>query len=207
MAVVREKRAHIWERDNLDWYVEPIECSLALFSVEKFPQPIWDPACGQGNIVQAALLKGFDAFGSDVRPRSGFKAHCLDFFRAEHVLNFRSIVCNPPFQSAEKFVVRALSLVPLSGKVGMLLPIIWLAGFSRKRAWLPYSPLTKVYVLSPRPSMPPGHVLLNGGKAGNGTRDYAWFIWQRGYLGSPTIEFLDIKKQRLAKERVGESAC
>jgi hypothetical protein len=38
--------------------------------------------------------------------------------------------------------------------------------------------------------MPPGHVLEAGGKPGNGTTDYAWFVWLRGYDGFPEVRWL-----------------
>ena len=48
MTIAKQKAAHIWERDQHDWYVEPFECSLALFGAEDIPGPVWDPACGMG---------------------------------------------------------------------------------------------------------------------------------------------------------------
>ena len=42
-------------------------------------------------------------------------------------------------------------------------------------------------VKSARPSMPPGYVIAEGQKPGNGTTDYAWFVWTQGYQGSPNV--------------------
>lgn len=39
-------------------------------------------------------------------------------------------------------------------------------------------------------AMPPGHVIDAGQKPGNGTTDYAWFIWQIDYDGKPEIGWL-----------------
>jgi hypothetical protein len=49
-----------------------------------------------------------------------------------------------------------LELVP--GKIAM----IWLARRLNAARWLQDTPLARVYLLTPRPSMPPGHVILAG---------------------------------------------
>ena len=38
--------------------------------------------------------------------------------------------------------------------------------------------------------MPPGHVIMEGGRPGNGTTDYAVFVWLKGYDGPPLIDWL-----------------
>ena len=42
--------------------------------------------------------------------------------------------------------------------------------------------------------MPPGKVIEAGVKAGNGTKDFAWFVWKKGYGGEPEIKFMNTKK-------------
>lgn len=198
MAKIREKQAHLWERDDLDWYVEPKECSRALFYVESFNGPIWDPACGIGRIVEQAVSVGKQAFGSDVINRSiycEFTANFLDF--EYNIPRYSNIVMNPPFSLAEEFIKKSINIIPNGGKIAAILPLVWLAGFSTKRDWLPESPLRKVFPISPRPSMPPGKVVLAGEKPGNGTKDFCWLVWQKGYTGRPEVEFLNTQKARM----------
>jgi hypothetical protein len=71
----------------------------------------------------------------------------------------------------------------------LLLPANWVQGDKRSRM-LAGTPLRRVWFITPRPSMPPGHVLEAGGKPGNGTTDYAWFVWLRGYDGAPEVRWL-----------------
>jgi len=71
----------------------------------------------------------------------------------------------------------------------MLLPATWLLGDRRAR-WLETTPLVRVLFITPRPSMPPGAVIMAGQKPGNGTTDYAWFVWGRGHVGGPQIGWL-----------------
>jgi hypothetical protein len=104
-----------------------------------------------------------------------------------------NIVSNPPFGLCDSkkgkpgFV--ELALRRAQRKVALLMPANWVQGDKRSR-WLETTPLQKVLFLSPRPSMPPGQVLEAGVKPGNGTTDYAWFVWERGHSGAPTIGWL-----------------
>lgn len=209
MAITKKKEAHIWKRDQHDWYVEPIECSLALFSIECILGPIWDPACGMGRILWSARQIGLSAIGSDVVARTKSIDFCADFLGEVDEPEFRSIVSNPPFGVAEDFVRLAIDRAPLGGKVAMLLPLVWMAGFSTKRDWLPASPLRRIYPISPRPSMPPGAVIEAGIKPGNGTKDFAWFVWEIGFSGAPEIRFLNTKpfKPRLSQDLQLEMEC
>lgn len=191
MAVIREKQSHLWERDPHDWYVEPYECSSALFMVEDFDGAIWDPACGLGRIVEQAREAGHAAVGSDIVDRSAICGSTSDFLNRNYTPIFRNIVTNPPFSLAEEFVHESLRILPPGGKLAAILPLVWLSGFSSKRDWMPASPLKTVYVISPRPSMPPGRVIEAGVKPGNGTKDYAWLVWQKAHLGVAAIKFLN----------------
>ena len=199
----KPKQAHLWERDPNDWYVEPFECSAALFAMERFEGAIWDPACGSGRIVQEARRAGLQAKGSDLIQRSEFCEVTSDFLAGTPRTKSANIVSNPPFGIAEEFVHRALALVRTNGKVAMLLPLVWMAGFSTKRDWLPSSPLRRVYPISPRPSMPPGAVIEAGVRPGNGTKDFAWFVWQNRYVGAPEIVFMNTSQYKL-RDRFGE---
>ncbi|WP_394688369.1 hypothetical protein [Hoeflea sp.] len=192
MVKLREKQSHLWVRDKDDWYVEPEEVSLALFQHEEFVGPVWDPACGMGRIVEQAKNCGLKSIGSDIVPKNSYEARVHNFLEDDFdVFDFDNVVTNPPFSKAEEFVKKAISIVPDGGKVAAILPIVWLSGFSTKRDWLPVSPLRRVYPISPRPSMPPGAAILAGEKPGNGTKDFCWLVWEKGYKGKPEIEFLN----------------
>lgn len=179
------KEAHIWARHPEDWYVEPEWCSRRLFEVEKFEGTIDDPSCGMGRIVIAAKGAGFQAYGGDIvrrGPETTFLGSFLD--RGSDMDN---IISNPPFGIADKYARHALKLA--SAKVALLLPTKWMNAASRG-AWLETTPLRRVWLLAPRPSMPPGTVIESGVKPGNGTTDFAWFVWERGYAGLPELHWL-----------------
>jgi hypothetical protein len=194
----RPRASHIFERQPEDHYVEPLWVSERLFEILDLPaaSSVWDPACGFGRIVRAAAAHGHDALGTDIKPRwignpdgphnPAARFHTRDFFGAG--FNGRDtdmIVSNPPFDRAQEFA--DLALARTRRMVALLLPTKWLNGAKRAR-WRQSTPLHLVMPINPRPSMPPGHVLLAGEKAGGGTVDFAWFVWLHGYRGKPMVE-------------------
>lgn len=178
---LRRRNSKLWKRHPEDWYVEEVWNGTRLFEVEQFDGTITDPACGMGRIVKAARKAGYKAQGIDIKRRNGFPCEIGDFFaRTQPIQN---LVCNPPFSRAWAFAVYALVLT--ERKVAMLLPAGWVQGNRRSR-WLEHhTPLKIVWWLCPRPSMPPGPVIEAGVTPGNGTTDYAWFVWDHSYRGRP----------------------
>lgn len=184
---LRKRKSHLWHRHPEDWYVEPAWVSERLFATESFEGGIWDAACGMGRITTAARDAGLRAFGSDLVDRGGADSQ-RDFFSFRRCpFEAANIVSNPPFRHAERFVTHGLGLV--QRKVAMMMPSGFLQGNERSR-WLEHTPLYRVYFLSPRPSMPPGTVIKAGIAPGNGTTDYCWMIWLRGYSGPAQISWL-----------------
>lgn len=191
---LRKRESSLWAREADDWYVEPEWCSARLFEEERFDGRVHDPSCGGGNIVKSALAADIYATGSDIVQRSDYCSYLGNWLEADPDYGFDNIVSNPPFKLCDDrasgthpFVEKCLSLA--SRKVALLLPANWVQGERRSR-WLEKTPLRRVWFISPRPSMPPGHVLAAGHRPGNGTTDYAWFVWLKGYDGTPEIRWL-----------------
>jgi hypothetical protein len=183
-AAHRPLAAHIWIKEPDGFYVEPAWCSERLFQVETFAGAIWDPAAGLGRIADAARGAGYQAVATDLRDR-GFPRFdgVGDFLTYERALA-PNIVCNPPFTRADAFARRALELA--SGKIAM----VWLTRRLNAARWLQRTPLARIYLLTPRPSMPPGHVILAGERPGGGTQDFAWLVFERGHTGPRELRWL-----------------
>lgn len=178
---MREKNAHLWARDPLDFYTEPEWTSERLFQQVKFPGPIYDPACGLGRIVKAAREAEYQCEGSDLMRRSKFCDFEADFLsRPIGSWCPGTIICNPPFKYAQAFVKRALQVAEY--EVAMLLPAKWRSSDKRSR-WLETTPLWMVLDITPRPSMPPGAVIEAGEKPGGGREDFAWYLWKKNHTG------------------------
>jgi hypothetical protein len=179
----RERKSHLWARDPDDWYVEPRWCDDALFAAVKFDGPIVDPCCGLGRVLDAAKSAGYETVGNDIKDRGASARHrffAADFFTDDYP--FPNVVCNPPYKFSDRFVARAVERS--LRKAAVLLRVQWANGGTRSR-WLETLPLRSVLMISPRPSMPPGAVVVAGERIGGGRDDYAWFVFERGYAGRP----------------------
>lgn len=180
-AETRELKAHVWAREEHEHYVEEPIVSSRLFDVEAFEGAIFDPACGFGHIVQSARARGLTADGADIvnRGASGLKYIGNFLERTAPVAN---IVCNPPFDIIQEFTEHAVKLA--DRKVAMICPTRRL---NAAGAWLQALPLVQIWYLTPRPSMPPGHVYRGlasqGKRPSGGTQDFCWLVFQRGYAG------------------------
>jgi hypothetical protein len=178
-----------YERDPLDYYVEPAWAVDGLFNVERFIGGIWDPACGSGTIPGVARRRGMIATGSDIADRgAGLVADFLKI-RCPEGRKPLNIVTNPPFKLAVPFIEHALELAEY--KVAALMPI----GFLESAKRLPFfrsTPLARVWVSVSRVSMPPGG---QGIKPKGGTECFAWFVWSKDWSGPPTLGHFEKPKE------------
>ncbi len=181
--IKRAENSHIWKREEHEHYVEPEWCSRRLFEVEKFEGEIEDPCCGFGRIPEAAMQAGYTAAASDIVDRGyACQSPQRDFLSA--YVPADNIVCNPPFDIFRPFAEHALKLA--QRKVAM----IWLVRTLPAARWLQDTPLAKIYFLTPRPSMPPGHTITAGEKPGGGKEDFCWLVWSKGRVGPPDLHWL-----------------
>jgi hypothetical protein len=181
----RSRRTHIFALDCAGHYVEPVWCDERLFAVEFFGAPgacVLDPAAGWNRIPQAAAAAGYRAIASDIvdrrREPDDIEFQICDFLKSSPVRSVRSIVCNPPFNHIEKFCERALEVATY--KVAILVPLRRLPA----ARWLQGLPLETVYLLTPRPSMPPGSYIEAGNKPGGGSQDFAWIVFNKAMTQS-----------------------
>ena len=149
-----------------DWVTETLVDS---FLIPLEDRPVWDPACGSFAIVNTLNKRGVTAFGSDIKYGS-------DFFKVDY--DARTIITNPPFSLAEKFVHRALEFRDVSA-VYMLLRLAFLEGQKRKETLWKVCPPNYVAVLSRRVTMYPD----GAERKGSGTMAMAWFVWYRNSFG------------------------
>lgn len=180
----KAKEAHVWERDNLDWYVEPERATDQLCAVETFLGSVVDPCCGGGNIPRALRRNGVEAWGTDIVKRVDgphvWFCGAADFLSPDYNYRFCNAVMNPPFFRAkglEAFIRKAVDYFP--GKVCVFADVKFLAGATRANGLFREHPPQRVWIITPRPSCPPGHVLAEGGKASGGTADWCWMVWSQ----------------------------
>jgi hypothetical protein len=94
-------------------------------------------------------------------------------------------VTNPPFDMMEDFIRQAVG--KSLHKAALIMPTARL----NAARWLGDLPLCRIWLLTPRPSMPPGHLILSNGKITGGKTDFCWLVFDHGYAGEPTIHWLN----------------
>jgi hypothetical protein len=173
VAIDRAKR----HRD--DFYATSPEGTAALLSVERFDGPIWEPACGDGAMSRVLESHGYPVVSTDLVDR-GYGRARIDFLMERHALA-PNIITNPPFKLVEPFMRHALALNPL--KLALLLRLQCLEGIERRAIYEMWPP-ARVWVFSVRLSMRRGGGTPIGG---GGMMAFAWFVWERGHAGLPTL--------------------
>lgn len=171
-------------REEHDFYPTHPSATRALLSVETFDGPIWEPACGEGDLSRVLIDAGYDVVSTDLVDR-GYGEAPVDFLR-----QFRSrapnVVTNPPFKHAMAFTNCALQ--HSTGKVAMFLRLAFLEG-QRRGPWFQRTPLRRVWVMSSRVPMQRSRIATDDDTGG--VLAFAWFVWEHGYQGEPTIGWLD----------------
>ena len=171
------------EREVNDYYATEPKAVELLLQKEKFSSIILEPSCGEGHISRVLLDNGYAVKSSDLIDR-GF-GEVKDFFEVDEFCG--DIITNPPYKVALDFVKHSLDIIPEGNKVAMFLKLQFLEGKARKEFYKE-NPPKKIYVASGR---------LNCAKNGkfeefkSSAVAYAWFVWEKGYQGSPEIDWIN----------------
>ena len=182
-------------RAENDFYATHPDSTKALLEVEEIIYPALEPACGEGHISR--LLQNEEVYSSDLIDRGyGEVSDFLDeninseFYTHKFHRDFpQTIITNPPFNLFQEFVEKALKLA--IKKVIMFGKLQALEG-QKRATFLQGTPLKKVYVFKKRQQP-----MRNGkendeitGKKMSSTMAFAWFVWEIGYEGEPTIKWI-----------------
>ena len=167
-----------------DSYYTPAWVTEALLSVEEFPEPVWEPACGAGYMGEVLSRRLAMAGETDIwqGARYDFLAFSVPYSGA------KSIVTNPPYSNglAEKFVRHALSLTRLhAGKVAMLLPHAWDTAKGRRDLFETHPAFKAKYTLTKRIRWENLEQKANGPSS-----NHAWFVWDWRHSGPATLGYL-----------------
>jgi hypothetical protein len=161
-----------------DFYPSPPEAVHALLKVENFSGTIWEPACGNGAIVNVLRSVGHRVYATDLVDRGCPDSESrVDFlFESPPGVHIGAIVTNPPFVLANHFVAHAITLaIP---KIAMLLRLAFLEGIGRS-AILDNGLLARVHVFRNR--LPMMHREGFEDKKFSNSIAFAWFVWEIGW--------------------------
>lgn len=176
-----------YERSNLDYYATDPKAVEELLKVEKFNNEVWECACGEGHVSEALKKHGYNVLSTDIVNR-GYSGQFFTYnFLAQPSEWDGDIITNPPYKYAKEFVERALDAVNEGAKIAMFLKIQFLEGMKRGKL-LDNNPPKKIYVARKRIKC-----AMNGDFASIGSSAicYAWFVWEKGYNGKTTIDYIN----------------
>lgn len=171
-----------YEDSNKDLYETPIEITEMLLNRLDLESNafVLEPANGLGAISRVIKSYGYKCKIADIRDGE-------DFFDMVDSPQFDAVITNPPYKYAQEFIEKALRQVKVNGKVAMLLRLSFLESKGRYHFFRD-SGLKTVYISCKRITMFP----FGEEKPKNkGTLAYAWFVWEKGYRGSPEIEWFN----------------
>lgn len=178
------------DREENDYYATSPIAIDKLLKVETPNHNIWECAAGEGHLSKRLTELGFSVYSTDLIKRNFELDNTVDFLQTKK-MNFEyDILTNPPYKYAKEFVLHALDLVGYGHKVYMFLKLTFLEGKSRYKDLFSKYPPQKIYVFSER-VLCAKNADFEGMKAGGGSAvAYAWFVWQKGWKGKTTIEWI-----------------
>ena len=155
---------------------------------------IWECACGSGNLFNVLKERGYEAIYSDIKDRGfgKFKGMLnVDFLNNyDYVLpwkyNVSVILTNPPYRLANEFIIHALQILPENGLYIALMNLQVLAGIERYEKIYQFGSLREIYVFRKRIRCFKNNIVNDKSPLIN----YAWFVFQKGYCGNPTVYWL-----------------
>lgn len=164
-----------------DFYATDPKMANWLLKLEPQLNNIWEPAAGQGH-----LAKEFDKVG-----KLGKATDLYNYGYCDSDVNFLEcnekwdgdIVTNPPYNKSQEFAERALGLIDKGHYVCMFLKLTFLEGKKRKKFFKDFPPI-RVWVSTSRVMC-----AKNGdfNQKDSSAVCYGWFIWEKGFQGSPSI--------------------
>ncbi len=174
------------ERVENDYYATPYKSTIALLEKEEIIFPALEPACGEGHISK--MINGGEIVSTDLIDR-GFGTGGLDFLSHNYSGdNFETVITNPPFNLFQEFAEKALIV---AGKKVILFGKLQALEGIKRGSFMEKSPLKKVYVFKSRQNpLRNGSAVDENGKPWSSTMAFAWFVWEKGYGGRPTIEWI-----------------
>ena len=140
------------DRENFDFYQTPAYAIKTLVQRFDFKSKlIWEPMAGNGMISHALKDAGYDVYSTDIVERNYKLNDTIDYF---DVNNFTasddfSIVTNPPYEYANKFLKHTLETIKPK-TCSVFLPIRYLEGMKRyEEIYSKFKPC-KVFVYAKR---------------------------------------------------------
>ncbi len=182
------------ERESNDYYATEPKALELLLDIEKFSPYVWECACGGGHLSEVLKKYGYKVKSSDLIDRGYANTEIIDFLKVsrEDIKNdvSRDIITNPPYKYAKQFVEHALDISMDSTKIAMFLKVQFLEGKARRNLFDKHPPKV-IYVASSRLLCAKNGEFEQMRQGGGSAVAYAWFVWEKGFKGAPTVRWFN----------------
>lgn len=182
------------EREENDFYAthpSVVEAFLKQLKKDKIKlrHPVWECACGKGHISETLYRNGYYVWSSDLIDRGYKHSFICDFLRttAYDTEDFEgTILTNPPFNLADKFLEKAMEITKEGTQIIFFLKVQFLEGKARYKLFQKYPP-KYIYLNSSRQ-----YTAKNGDfeKYKHKPNFYIWCVWKKGFQGSPIVRWI-----------------
>lgn len=173
-----------YERKALDLYQTPAWVTEALIPhLPRLPDRVWEPAAGDGKMVQVLREHFDDVLATDISKGQ-------DFLKAvpSPDIDFGGIISNPPFNIAYDFIKHAIHMTyPCQGFVAMLLRVDYDSAKTRSDLFGGSAIFHKKVVLTKRITW----IERADGIKAAPSYNHCWQIWDWQNSGPPTIAYAD----------------
>lgn len=177
------------DREEHDYYATSPLAVEILLEQEQFSKLIWECASGEDHIAKVLRKHGYDVYCTDLVDRTGH-TEVQDFLETTYAPVGCDIITNPPYKYAQEFVEHALDLVQDGKKVAMYLKLTFLEGKKRQRLFKQRN-LKTVYVMAARMGCAKNGQFADMEREYDaGAVAYAWYVWEKGYVGDPVIKWV-----------------
>jgi len=168
-------------KESLDFFPTPPWATRALC---EWIAPVdmtsaWEPACGEGDMVNALSDYFHPVYSSDITDY-GMSHECKDFLKIDEHTKYDWIITNPPFNLAEKFAYQALRFA--NEGVALLVRTSFLEGIARYKNLYSKTPPTDILQFTERVPIHKGKLAPKGSTA----TAYCWLVWRKDEINNGT---------------------
>jgi predicted RNA methylase len=172
---------------DLEHFESPAWAVLAILEKEILTKQVYDPCCGTGILGEIAIAQGYEMVSFDIHDW-GYKNQLMrqDYLDPDFTgqkFDEHSVIMNPPFSKASEFVLKAKELG--ARKILCFQRFSWLESKDRREFW-DKNPPAKIYLCAERASCWRHDIPPENRKSSTPT-SHAWFVWEKGFLGNPTV--------------------
>ena len=185
------------DRECDDFYAtDPVALDRLLACLERdrvtLHTNIWECACGDGSLSKRLSEHRYRVFPTDLVQRDNASVKLIDFcdepwMHLDKDYWNGDILTNPPYKHASKFVENSLKCLPENHLSIMFLRLQFLESKSRLELFKKCPPRF-IYVhssrVSTRKNNDPKYAKRSSAVC------FAWFVWQKGFSGEPTIRWI-----------------